>query len=372
MRILAVLIAVALTLGALSAHAASDRDIVIGQVADATGDNAEISRDYVAGERVYFDFVNSTGGVAGRRISLVVKDDGGLPDRAIVAARELVERNGVQLLFGNVGDAGVAALVKSGELRKWGVALLAPLSGVDVESDQVFFVRPTYRTEALRIVDWFRGMSLTRAAIVHGSGDFARESHEAVVSRLREVGVELVADVGIGGDGRDSTAVAARIAASRPQFVLVLADTLAAGQFVKAFRAIEPVVPVVGMSNIRHQTMLEVAGSKAAFGALLTQVVPDPFRGTSSLVREHLVLMKRFRDEPPSHATLEGFVAAKHLIATLRAINGEIDRASILTALRARREVDVGGFVISWPGRSNRGSRFADMTLLRKDGSLLQ
>jgi len=24
------------------------------------------------------------------------------------------------------------------------------------------------------------------------------------------------------------------------------------------------------------------------------------------------------------------------------------------------------------PGRSNRGSRFADMTLLRKDGSLLQ
>lgn len=78
--------------------------------------------------------------------------------------------------------------------------------------------------------------------------------------------------------------------------------------------------------------------------------------------------MKRFRDEPPSHATLEGFIAAMYLVTTLRLINGEIDRASILAALRARRDSDVGGFVVAWPNWTNRGSRYVDLTLLRRNG----
>jgi branched-chain amino acid transport system substrate-binding protein len=352
---------------------APGRDIVVGQIVDESGDNIDLSRDYVAGARIYFDFVNAQGGIGGRRISLMVKDDGGSPERTVSVARDLVERQGAQLLFGTVGDGGVAALAGGGDLRKWGVALLAPLAGIEVEvgADHVFFLRPTYRGEVLRIVEWFRGASLTRGAVVLGPGGFAREARDAVLARVGAAGIDLVADVAIGGNGRDVGAAAARVAAARPQFVLVLADTITAGEFVKAFRTIDRGAYLVGLSNIGQQTLLELAGPTNAYGTLLTQVVPDPFRGASALAREHLALMKRFRDEPPSHATLEGFVAAKYLVATLRSISGEADRASILAALRARREVDVGGFVVSWPGQTNRGSRFADMTLLRKDGTLL-
>ncbi len=169
-----------------------------------------------------------------------------------------------------------------------------------------------------------------------------------------------------------SAATAAKVSAAKPQFVLVLADTLAAGQFIEAYRALDPLVAMAGLSNISHQILIELAGPASAAGTLLTQVVPDPSRGASAVAREHIALMKRFRDEPTSHATLEGFVAAKYLVATMRSIDGEIDRASLLAARRARREVDVGGFVITWPDRSNRGSRFSDMTLLRKNGTLLQ
>jgi ABC-type branched-subunit amino acid transport system substrate-binding protein len=354
-------------------HAAPVRDIVVGQIVDESGDNIDVGRDYVAGARVYFDFVNSQGGIAGRRLNLVVKDDGGVPERTVTAARELLEARGALLLFGTLGDASVSALSGGGDLKRWGVALFAPLAGADQESaaDQVFFIRPTYRTEVQRIVDWFRGASLSRAAIVVGPGAFARESRAAALDYLKQGGITVAADIAVAGDGRDSAAAAARVAAAKPQFVLILADTLVAGQFIKVFRAMEPGVSMVGLSNVGHQTLLELVGPATAYGTLLTQVVPDPFRGASPLVREHLALMKRFRDEPPSHTTLEGFIAAKYLVATLRSIPGEIDRASILAALRSRREVDLGGFLVAWPGRSNRGSRYADMTLLRKDGSLL-
>jgi branched-chain amino acid transport system substrate-binding protein len=362
-----------LAASAVAAPAPLPRDLVIGQVVDESGDMLEQSRDYVAGARVYFDSVNAQGGVAGRRIALVVKDGGGSAPRNATLARELIERDGAQVLFGNVGDAGVVALAKSGDLARLNMALFAPLAGIEIEggSDNIFFLRPAYRAEAVRIVEWFGNIATRRAAVVRGGGDFAREAHDAVVARMRAVGIQLVADVELASDGRDAAAAAGKIAASDPSFVLVLADTVVAGQFIKALRALNPAVTVAGLSNIAHQTLLELAGPKLAYGTLLMQVVPDPFKGTSVVAREHIGLMKRFRDEPPSHATLEGFIAAKYLVAVLRSINGEIDRASILAALRARREVDVGGFVVSWPSRANRGSRYVDLTLLRKDGSLL-
>lgn len=358
---------------AVAAPAPLPRDLVIGQVVDESGDMLEQSRDYVAGARVYFDSVNAQGGIAGRRIALVVKDGGGSAPRNATLARELIERDGAQVLFGNVGDAGVVALAKSGDLARLNTALFAPLAGIEIEggSDNIFFLRPAYRAEAVRIVEWFGNIATRRAAVVRGTGDFAREAHDAVVARMRAVGIQLVADVELASDGRDAEAAARKITASDPSFVLVLADTVVAGQFIKTLRTLNPAVTVAGLSNIAHQTLLELASPKLAYGTLLMQVVPDPFRGTSLVAREHLGLMKRFRDEPPSHATLEGFIAAKYLVAVLRSISGEIDRASILAALRARREVDVGGFVVSWPSRANRGSRYVDLTLLRKDGSLL-
>jgi ABC-type branched-subunit amino acid transport system substrate-binding protein len=264
-------------------------------------------------------------------------------------------------------------LAKSGDLARLNVALFAPLEGVEVESgpDHVFFLRPSYRAEAVRLVEWFGDGVARRAAIVRAPGVFPREARDAVLAWLRAGDVQLVADIEIAGDGRDVVTAARKVASADPRFVLVLADTVVTGQFVKAFRALDTGITVAALSNVAHQTLLEVASPKLAHGTLLMQVVPDPFRGTSRVAREHLALMKRFRDEPPSHVTLEGFIAAKYLVAVLRTINGDIDRASILAALRARREIDVGGFAVSWPNRANRGSRFVDLTMLRKDGSLL-
>lgn len=358
---------------ATGAPSLSSRDLVIGQVVDENGDLLELSRDYVAGARVYFDAVNAQGGVGGRHLTLVVKEAGATPARAVAAARELVERDGAQVLFGNVGDAGVAALAKSAEWSRLGTALFAPLAGIEVDGagDAIFFLRPSYRSEAVRMVEWFSGGGSRRAAIVRGVGESAREAHDAVVARMHTAGIAVAADLELAADGRDAVAVAKKVVASDPRFVLVLADTVVAGQFVKAFRQLDPGIALAGLSDIAHQTLLELATPAVAHGVLLMQVVPDPFHGATPVAREHLALMRRFRDEPPSHTTLEGFIAAKYLVAMLRSINGEVDRASILAALRARREADVGGFVVSWPNRANRGSRYVDLTLLRRDGTLL-
>lgn len=54
-------------------------DIVIAQIVDESGDGLEQSRDYVAGARVYFDWINSQGGITGRRLVLITRADGTMP-----------------------------------------------------------------------------------------------------------------------------------------------------------------------------------------------------------------------------------------------------------------------------------------------------
>ena len=83
-------------------------------------------------------------------------------------------------------------------------------------------------------------------------------------------------------------------------------------------------------------------------------------------------MIRRFRDEPPSHVTLEGFLAAKTLVLALRGVNRDFSRTAITAALRQRRDYDLGGINLHFAEGANRGSGFVDLTLLRKDGTLAQ
>lgn len=75
----AVTILCATVLSLVVAMPATAQDIVVGQVIDQTGLAREISRDYFAGAKVYFDDVNSKGGINGRKILQLVRNDEGDP-----------------------------------------------------------------------------------------------------------------------------------------------------------------------------------------------------------------------------------------------------------------------------------------------------
>lgn len=66
----------------------------------------------------------------------------------------------------------------------------------------------------------------------------------------------------------------------------------------------------------------ELLGPKLAHGVMVTQVVPNPGLPGSTLQKEHLDAIRKFRDEPPSHLTVEGFMAAKVLVEAVRRDGG--------------------------------------------------
>lgn len=91
MRIAAVLVPLSACTVCGAAHS---QEIRIGNIADQNGINADVSRDYLAGARTYFDYVNANGGIYGRKLNVIAKDDGGEPANTLrlTLARALGKR----------------------------------------------------------------------------------------------------------------------------------------------------------------------------------------------------------------------------------------------------------------------------------------
>jgi branched-chain amino acid transport system substrate-binding protein len=305
---------------------------------------------------------------------LRVKDDDGVPERTVSLTAELLDAEHAQVLFGYVGDAAVGAVAASAAFKKSGVALFGALAGEDIggASDNLFFIRSSYRNEVDRIVDYFGKLGIRRFAMVRLSTPFAVDAQRVLRGSLAANSMQLVGDDVMASDGSDALKVASRIHGGRPQVVVVVGDTIAVGNFIRAYRPLDKGGFVVALSTVNHDALLQLVGPALAYGTLITQVVPNPLLAKVPALREHAALLRRFRDEPPSHLTLEGFLAAKTLVLALRGLNRDVSRAAISAALRQRRDYDLDGISLRFAEGSNRGSSFVDLTLVRKDGTLLQ
>jgi branched-chain amino acid transport system substrate-binding protein len=348
-------------------------DIKLGVVLDQSSLAADVGRDYLAGARTYFDHINTQGGVNGRKITVLVKDDEGDTKKTVELTKQLIEADRVDALFGYVGDAGIAALAEDRSFKNARIALYAPLSGEAVSKvpDTIFYVRPTYRDEARYIVNHFSRLGSSRFAVVASATDFGNKLTQNIEGELAERKLPAAGKLVINNDLKNLEAVVKSLAQLGPQVVMVAADTITMAEFLKQFRKLDKGTSVVGFSTVNHRTLLELAKREFAASTMLTQVVPHPDLPATRVQAEHLTLMAKYREEPPSHVTLEGFLAAKAMVTALSRA-GSVTRASVLASVSGDRRVDVGGITLVFTATNDRGSNFVDLAFLRRDGRLVQ
>ena len=153
---------------------------------------------------------------------------------------------------------------------------------------------------------------------------------------------------------------------------MIVADTIASAEFVKQVRGLDNSAQIVALSTVNHRTLMELAKADLATGTMITQVVPNPLARFTKLQNDHLTLMAKYRDEPPSHLTLEGFLAAKAFVKLLERTGRDLNHTTIAAAVTGSPRYDIDGMTVSFGGKNDRGSRFVDIAYLRKTGTMLQ
>lgn len=102
-------VAAALSFSALQAYA--EQPIKVGLVAALSGQSAKSGEAITRGLVIAIDEINQAGGVLGRPLELVRRDDESNPSKGLLAARELIQKEDVAVLFGGLDTPVSLAIV---------------------------------------------------------------------------------------------------------------------------------------------------------------------------------------------------------------------------------------------------------------------
>lgn len=353
---------------------ASARDIVIAQSVDISGPLGYIGQDYLTGAKVYFDHINATGGINGRKISHLVMDNSGSMEKsARINQQFLAAGPKVDVLFGYFGEGSLENLLTNSDFKSSGIPLFAPLSGSEtVEPGRnVFFIRPGFDGEAVKLAGPMLSAGLTKVAVVYSANNDGKSALKAVESMLASRNMKLTGKYPVMADGSGLNEAIGSAFSGKPQAIILAIDTLPAAQFVKRYRQLDAGAFILGLSRIDYKILFDIAGKDLAAGVMIAQVVPHPNDWKVPVVLEHRKIMEVYRDEAPNHLTLEGFIAAKTLVNTLKGLGRDFTPMQLSEALRTSRNMDVGGYYLDFSARHNRGSSYVDINAISRKGKLL-
>lgn len=356
---------------ALSAPAfgQSERPLVLGQSAATTGPAAQLGLQMNHGAKLYFDAVNTQGGVNGRPIELRLLDDGYEPERCKANTEQFIAKD-VFALFGYVGTpTSLAALPLVNQAK---VPFFGPFTGAQAlrepMSRSVFHVRASYYDETALIVRQLTELGLKKIAVFRQDDSYGQAGLDGVQRALALQGLEPVAIGLVKRNTVDVAAAVATIVAKRPDAVVQISAYKSCAAFVREARKAGYGGTFYNVSFVGTQALLDELGAEAS-GVMVTQVMPHPFSTTSGLARDYLAALQRAGGTAkPNYSSMEGYVAARVFVEGLKRAGRNPGRDDLVKGLESLERLDLGGFHIGFSPRSHVASQFVELTMLTADG----
>ncbi|HEY3240635.1 MAG TPA: ABC transporter substrate-binding protein [Acidimicrobiia bacterium] len=169
----------------------SDTEIVIGLHAPITG-AAPVPQDSLEKAKgLYWRFVAEHGGVFGRNVRVIIKDDQFNPAHAVQVCREMVERDKVFLLMGIGTDQTIACARYASQAGVPYFATGGSQAGF-AELSTYFNVSMTFPQQAPMVARLVQRANLTRVGVLTINTPNYNDTHSALESAARAAGLQVV------------------------------------------------------------------------------------------------------------------------------------------------------------------------------------
>ncbi|HZE10192.1 MAG TPA: ABC transporter substrate-binding protein [Burkholderiales bacterium] len=379
LRVLLFAAAVVLTGRAVSSIAA---DILIGQVSSQTSPvTAANAKALYAGINVYFDYTNAQGGVDGRQVKLVNKDDELKTDRMVALTNEFIADRNVLALAGYQNTSGITEVSKQDIPGKAGIAMIAPFQGDRsiVGAANFFPFRSGYPDEVTALVKEAVSTQKKQMVVVYQNVTYGPAMMQLIQDMSKKEGLNVVAYVKLDATAPDKLDaivkdVVAEVLKASPDSIILLGGGRHTFEFLKKFKeSPDAGAQLYLMSIVPQVELLKTLGEAKARGIVIAQAVPYPYSATLPLVLEYQRLMKQYApNEPLSFSSLEGFVVGKITVAALKRAGKNPTREKVLKALNNMGELDLGGVYVNYSPKARNGWGGVDLTVIGANGKLLR
>ena len=369
---LATLVLVVSTLPALAENGVTDKEIVIGQFAAISGPAAQLGLRMQLGMQTYFNVINAQGGVNGRSIKLVTRDDGYEPEKAAAAVKALIREDRVFALAGSVGTpTGLAALPI---LTEENVPLIGMFTGAQALREpfnrHVFHVRASYFDETERIVQHLTTLGIKKIAVFYQNDAYGKAGLEGVMRALTKRQIKPVSTATVERNTVDVTASMETLLKSEPEAIVQIGAYKACAALIKQARGKGYGGQFFNVSFVGSRALADELGDVGQ-GVVISQVVPFPYAQSIPIVREYQQRMTEAGQKDFDFSSLEGYLTARVLVEGLRRAGKNLSRDALITGLETMHDVNLGGFTITYGAKDHQGSNFTDLTIIGRGGKFM-
>lgn len=360
--------------------------IILGTSTAMTGANKELGHNMVMGMNAYFNSVNTAGGVGGRQIELIVKDDAYDPPQALENMHKLFKDDKIFAVIGNVGTPTAELTVPYANQNKY--LFFAPMSGAqklrrDPPDRYVFNLRASYADETASMVHYFvekKRLSPDKIAVFAQNDPFGDDGFAGVAKALEEYKVRPEDIIRVGYE-RNTTQISEainKIEQNKDQIdaLIMVATYRPAALMVQQLKDRKLNTQVAAVSFVGSELLAQEfkeMGPEYAEGVIVTQVVPYYLSNATGVLRYRDALEKFNPLAKPGFISLEGFLAAECFVEGLKKVEAsgeELTTENMINALEKINNLDLGiGPIITFGPSRHQASNRVWGTVLDKNAN---
>jgi len=345
-------------------------EIRLGMANAQSGPAAGLGTGLKSGAEAYFAKVNAAGGVFGRKIVLVSKDDGYEPVRTAAATEALVDADKVFALFGYVGTPTSSAAVPIASKAQ--VPYLFAFTGAEFLRNPVnkwvYNVRASYFDETEAMVDHLlKDVGAKKIAMFMQDDAFGEAIKGGVARALFKRDMKIHAEARYKRNTMDIDPAIDAMKQAQPDAIVFAGTYKQLAAAVKKAKAAGINARFLTVSFIGTENFIAEAGADGE-GVYITQVMPSPADAAVPIVKEYLADMK---GTGVGYASLEGYVDAAVLVEELKKAGKEPTRAGLVAALENLSD-DVGGLRIGFAPGNHQGSTHVFLTRVQGGKAVVQ
>lgn len=346
--------------------------IVFGQAAALSGPSSALGQKMRQGILAAFAEVNARGGVHGRKLELISRDDGYDPDRSVLQTVKLLDEDKVFALIGAVGTP--TSLVTVPIARDQNVPFIGPFTGAgflrERDLDNVVNIRASYAAEAEA---WVKHLTedrhIKRIAIFYQDDSYGRDGLAGVKLALEKRGMELAAESTYERNTKAVGLAMRVLKRAEPEAVVMVGTYAPCAEFIKLARqsGFNPVF--VNISFVGANALAQELGREGS-GVIVSQVVPFPWDASVKVVADYQAAQKALAaDLQPDFVSLEGYLSGRLAASVLEMTGPNPTRAEMLRIINEVGQFDISGDSLTVGHKTRDAHARVFLTQIQRDGT---
>lgn len=367
------ILSLTLSAGAARAQATpgiTNTEVTIGSCSALEGPSQFLGTQTVLGASTYFQMINDEGGVNGRKLKLVSRDDSYDPEKATACFNSLVEEKVFAMGF-LVGTPTALKHVPLAEAKK--IPVVGLFTGAQAlrvpPRHYVINVRASYYDETREQVDGlWNTLGYRKIGVIYPEDSFGTTVLDGVKTALKTHNSSPVAEASF---PRQTTQVDNAIDSVRgasPDAVVLVGPYAPVAAILKkahakGWKPLFLTVSFVGTDELIHE------GGADAEGMVITQVVPPYYLTDLKGVALYRRSIRKYHPGvEPSFVSLEGFVDALVLVEGFKRAGRDLTREKLIQAIESIHDLDSGlgpALKLNYSAKEHQGFHHIIPTVVR-------